>query len=504
MAVKRPTPAQLRDIGAELGIDLSDADLEAYLPLVQSWLGGYDVLDEIPDYLPEVKYPRKPGYRPEGEENKYNAWITKCHIKGRNRGKLTGKKVALKDTVCVAGVPMMNGASVLEGYVPDVDATIVTRLLDAGAEIVGKSNTESYSYSGSSHTSATGYVQNPHKMGYNAGGSSSGSGALVAAGEVDMAIGCDQAGSLRIPASACGNYGMKQTYGLVPYTGILSQEFNVDHAGPMTASVANNALFLEVLAGRDGIDPRQGDVKVAKYTNALKESAKGLKIGVLKEGFGFPESEADVDAKVKAAARKFTRLGVKVEEVSLPIHRLGVNIWMAFGMEGYLNNVLKGNAFGTNHGGLFVTSLNDAMAGWRARANEFPHHFKLGALAGQYMSRYYHGHYYCKAMNLARKLRDTYNKALETYDLLLCPTYTVKPKRLPKRDISAAEYVTRAFEGCQNTMPFNLSKHPVMTVPCGKINGLPVGMSLVGRHFDEYTIYRAARAFEKLGDWQKM
>ena len=166
---------------------------------------------------------------------------------------------------------------------------------------------------------------------------------------------------------------MKQTYGLVPYTGILSQEFNVDHAGPMTANVANNALFLEVLAGRDGIDPRQGDVKVAKYTNALKESAKGLKIGVLKEGFGFPESEADVDAKVKAGsaqvhpARRQGRGGLAADFTAWGSISGWRSAWRA------ISTTCSKERLRHHHGGLFVTSLNDAMAGWRARANEFPH-----------------------------------------------------------------------------------------------------------------------------------
>src|SRR5262249_25149589 len=167
--------------------------------------------------VPEVKYPRTPGYRPEGAENPHNAWYVKTTVKGAPGGKLTGKTVVLKDNICLAGVPMMNGASTLEGYVPDVDATIVTRILDAGGTIVGKAHCEYFCFSGGSHTNATGPVHNPRKPGYSAGGSSSGSAALVAAGEADMAIGGDQGGSIRIPAAYCGIYGMKPTHGPRPY-----------------------------------------------------------------------------------------------------------------------------------------------------------------------------------------------------------------------------------------------------------------------------------------------
>ena len=170
---------------------------------------------------------------------------------------------------------MMNGASTLEGYVPDVDATIVTRMLDAGGTILGKVHCEYFCFSGGSHTSAAGPVHNPRKMGYSAGGSSSGSAAVVAAGEVEMAIGGDQGGSIRIPSAYCGIYGMKPTWGLVPYTGVFPIENTIDHTGPMTANVADNALLLEVLAGPDGLDHRQVGMKAAEYTNALTGDARG-------------------------------------------------------------------------------------------------------------------------------------------------------------------------------------------------------------------------------------
>ena len=166
--------------------------------------------------------------------------------RARASGKLKGKTVVLKDNIMLAGVPMMNGSATMEGYIPDIDATVVQRMLDAGATIVGKAHCEFFCMSGGSHTGATGPVHNPHKMGYSAGGSSSGSAVLVALGEVDMAMGGDQGGSIRMPASFCGIYGMKPTHGLVPYTGIMPIEIYVDHTGPMTANVADNALLLEV------------------------------------------------------------------------------------------------------------------------------------------------------------------------------------------------------------------------------------------------------------------
>src|SRR6185312_8976738 len=216
----------------------------------------------------------------------------------------------------------------LEGYTPDFDATIVTRMLDAGAEIAGKVHCESFCMSGGSHTNAVGAVHNPHKMGYSAGGSSSGSGVVVALGEVDMAIGGDQGGSIRMPASFCGIYGMKPTWGLVPYTGIMPIEIFVDHTGPMTANVADNALLLEVIAGDDGYDPRIKAPKVQEYTKALGKGVKDMKIGVVKEGFSQPTAEAAVNESVKAASKSFETLGASLQEVSIPMHLVGPAIWV--------------------------------------------------------------------------------------------------------------------------------------------------------------------------------
>src|SRR2546428_13836623 len=184
---------------------------------------------------------------------------------------------------------MMNGSSALEGYVPEFDATIVTRILDAGAEILGKAVCEHLCFSGSSFTSDPGPVLNPHNPEHSAGGSSSGSAALVAAGEVDMAIGGDQGGSIRIPSSWCGTYGLKPTYGLVPYTGVFPIELTPDHTGPIAATTADVALLLEVIAGEDGLDPRQYGAKPEAYTSVLRNDTEGIRVGIVSEGFGWPE-----------------------------------------------------------------------------------------------------------------------------------------------------------------------------------------------------------------------
>lgn len=504
MTVQRPTLSQMKDVVTELGMSMSDARVQEFIDVMQGTLDAYDVVDSLPDFLPPVLYPRTSGHRPTAEENTMNAWYVKTEIKGAPRGPLLGRKVALKDNVCLAGVPMMNGASTLKGYTPDLDATIVTRLLDAGATIAGKAHCEYFCLSGGSHTNATGPVHNPHKRGYSAGGSSSGSGALVGAGEVDMAIGGDQGGSIRMPASFCGCYGMKPTHGLVPYSGVMPIESTIDHVGPMTTNVMDNALMLEVLAGADGLDPRQYDVKTDRYTAAVGRGVSGLRIGVIKEGYQQTGAEQDVNEKVRAAAETLRRLGATVDEISVPWHNHGTAIWTPIALEGLTQQMMLGNGMGTGWEGLYTTSLLEYHSNWRTRADELSDTLKVSMLVGQYHLKHTRGRYYAKAQNLSRQLREEFNKVFASYDLLLTPTTPMKAQPIPPADANLELWCHRAFEMLTNTAPFDVTGHPAMSVPCGMSDGLPVGLQIIGRRYDESTIYRAASAFEQAGDWRGM
>jgi amidase len=317
-----------------------------------------------------------------------------------------------------------------------------------------------------------------------------------------MAIGGDQGGSIRIPASFCGIYGMKPTYGLVPYTGVMPIELTIDHTGPMTATVADNALLLEVLAGPDGLDPRQQGVAADDYTAALGRGAVGLRIALVLEGFGHGNSEPEVDAKVRQAADAFRSLGATVDEVSIPLHSMGQAIWLPIAAEGATMQMMLGNGYGFNWKGLYVTSLLDFHAGWRSRADELSDSLKLTMLLGYHMIRNYRGHYYAKAQNLGRQLSAAYDRVLADYDVLLMPTLPIKASRIPDDNAPVGEIVARALEMIPNTSPFDVTGHPAMSLPCGKVDGLPVGVMLIGRHYAEKTIYRAAHAYEQEVDWQ--
>jgi amidase len=498
---QKPSIEELRRAALQLGMNPSDEYLRAVDEITAPVAAAYAALDAMPDELPAVKYPQRSWHRPQGDENRHGAWYVKTSIKGRPGGKLAGRRVALKDNICLAGVPMMIGADVFEGYVPDIDATIVERILDAGGEIAGKAVCEYYCVSGGSHTSSTGPVQNPRKPGFTTGGSSSGSAALVAAGEVDMAIGGDQAGSIRIPASFCGIVGLKPTFGLVPYTGIAPLEMTIDSCGPMTANVRDSALLLEVIAGPDGIDSRQRGVAAGRYTEALGGGAKGLRIGVLKEGFGHPNSEPDVDACVREAAQRFARLGAIVEDVSVPAHHEGYAVWAAIRGDAACVTLLEMNGAGINHEGLYVTSLIDKAMGWRSRADGFADTIKIASIFSKYTLDRYGGHYYGKAQNIRRRLRAAYDAAFASHDLLLLPTAVMKATPIPKKGATPQEITRRSWEATRNTCPFNVTGHPAISIPCGMEDGRPIGLMLIGRPYEEATICRAAEAFERAGDW---
>ncbi|ORE96067.1 amidase [Stappia sp. 22II-S9-Z10] len=504
MTVQRPSLAQMKAITEDFGMHLSDERLKEFMALMEASIKTYDILDAMPDNLPEVLFPRTSGHRPAPEDNPYNAWYVKTDIKGAPRGPLAGKTVALKDNVCLAGVPMMNGASTLKGYVPDVDATIVTWMLEAGATIKGKAHCEYFCFSGGSHTNATGPVQNPRKMGHTTGGSSSGSGALVAAGEVDIAIGGDQGGSIRMPASFCGIYGMKPTHGLVPYSGVMPIETTIDHTGPMTANVHDNALCLEVIAGKDGLDPRQYAPKVDAYRAALGRGVRGMRMALVREGFGRPESEQVVDASVRKAADLFRKLGATVDEVSIPWHAKAMAVWLPIAAEGGTNQMMRGNGMGTGWKGLHTTSLLDYHANWRSRADELADPLKITMFVGEYFQRFHRGHYYAKAQNQARNLRAAYDNMLASYDILIMPTTPMRAPPIPPADAPLGLVVQRAFEMIENTAPFDITGHPSMSIPCGMEDELPVGMMLTAKHWGESTIYQAAAAFEGAGDWTAM
>ena len=501
MPVQPPTRPELVRLAQAFHMQLGEDELATFAELAGPTLAGFRRLDELADEVLPVRYPRRDhGGRPADEDNPSNGWTWRCSIPGAEEGPLAGRTVGVKDNVCVAGIPMLNGSPIMEGYVPREDATVVTRLLDAGAHIVGKTAVPAFCFDGGG---LTGYPDpqptNPHDPALLAGASSNGSAAVVVTGQADMALGGDQGGSIRLPSSWSGCCGHKPTHGLVPYTAIFPIELTLDHIGPMARTVRDCALMLEAIAGEDGMDPRQVGVVTQPYVSELERGADALRVGVLTEGFGIPDaSEADVDAAVREAAGVLERAGASVEEVSVPMHRDGLAIWNAIAIEGATDLMVRGDAFGTNHKGHYTTDLVDFYGrARRARAGDYSVTVKLTVLLGQYLSERYNHHYYAKAQNLGRRLRAAYAAALERCDVLALPTTAMKAQPFPAAEDGLAAVVAAALGNLHNTSPFDVTGNPALSVPCALSDGRPVGLMLVGRHFDDATVLRAGHAYEQ-------
>lgn len=493
-----PNLAELRIAASRLGLTMSHGELlqvrHGMGPLAETYV-SMDALEDLP---PETRYARSARPRTESDSP---AWAVRTSLPGAPFGPLAGKRVAIKDNIAVAGIPMRNGGAQPDGFIPETDATVVTRILDAGGEIVGKAVCEFACVSGGSHTSQPRAIENPRKAGHTAGGSSSGSAVLVATGEADMALGCDQGGSIRIPSSYCGIYGMKPTFGLVPYTGILGLDMSIDHCGPMTATVRDNAILLAAIAGADGQDARQPGYRSNRYHDLVESGVAGLRIGLLKEGFGRDGCDPAVDSTVRSAAKRFRDLGAVVEDVSIPWHLHGTAIWSPLTHDGGFLSTWIANGLAIGAEGLRSGELAASSGRWRERPDVLPPTVRIMLLFGQASFDRYHGRYYAKAQNLRRTLRAAYDDALSRCDLLLMPTMPTTASLLPPADADLETSVRAAWPMAANLCPFNATGHPAFTMPCGTIEGLPVGLMLVAKHADEATIYRAARSFEVEHDW---
>jgi amidase len=495
MSLTPPTEQDIRELGEQLHLDLGPEEVADFRRLVADGLDAYETVREYADPTEGSRLgDRETGGRVPAAEDPYNAWITDCTVRTDAAGPLAGWDVAVKDNVAVAGVEMTCGSRVMEGYVPPRDATIVRRLLDAGARIVGKTNMDDFAFTGNGHSSAFGPTLNPHDDDYLAGGSSGGSAIAVAEGEAKLAIGADQGGSIRVPAAWTGTVGHKPTHGLVPYTGIVGIENTIDHVGPMARDVETVARALTVLAGRDPDDPRQPDeVPTRQYEDALDGDVSSLSVGVIEEGFDRPERTDRVNERTREGLAALEDRGATVETVSLPIHHDAVDIYTVALNEGTVAAV-RGEGVGHNWRGRYDTAWVDAFGKFRrAHGGELPASVKYTLLVGAYTADRYHSRYYAKAMNLRREVRARYDEALETYDLLATPTTPQTPHEyVPDQDRFA--FLDDAWGSLGNTCQFNATGHPAVSVPLEPVDGLPVGLQLVGSHFEDATVLNAASA----------
>jgi amidase len=501
--IRPPDTEDILRYASQHGISLTETEAIEYTELIESKLGVLRQLEQLPDPVQDTEVTwtdRKMGSRPTGADDPYNAFVRNCRVEGADSGPLAGVRVGVKDNIAVAGVEMTAGSKAYEGYIPNFDAEVVSRLLDAGADIIGKTNLDELAVSGSGEPTATGPILNPHSDHHLAGGSSGGSAVAVVEGDVDLALGTDQAGSIRTPASWCGCVGHKPTYGLVPYTGCLPGGPTYDHVGPMASSVRTCAKALNTLAGSDGVDHRQPSVEAQDFTAELGMDPSELTVGALIEGFALEHTEPEVDETVQTGLTELENVGADVRELSVPWHEDGVLVWLGVAWSESAA-LLRDNGQGYYREGPYFTQyLREVEAALSTRIDEFGPTVKLKILMGEYLRDNYGGYYHAKAQHLRRELRQAYDDALETVDVLALPTTPTTAFELQEA-LTVSELVERA-QGkkgrTRNTMPFNMTGHPAISVPCGTSDeGLPVGLMFVGKRFDDSTVLAAAETFER-------
>ena len=502
----RPSLEKIKSIANELYMSPSDQELNDMLDLSDGLLNEFDRLDELIEPAPETEFPiRESIHRPSREEDPYNLFITKCLVRGAESGPLKGKKVGLKDNISLRGIPMTNGSRACQGYIPNVDATVATRLLRAGADIVGKLNMDDMSFSGTSESSFYGAVRNPRNPEYSPGGSSSASGAAVASGDIDIAIAVDQAGSARMPAAWSGVTSIKATHGLVPSFGLTYMDQTIDFVCPITRTVAELAQALEVIAGDDDKDPQwvRGPLKVEQYTKQLKRDMKGLRVALVKESMEWSGSEPDVSDAVRDSLAKMSGVGASIEEISIPMFKDAPAIWAGILISGFAATI-ESNGEGYGHEGYYNTHWNEFFGKARkTMSSEFPPLVKILLIIARYLRNEYFGVHHSKAQNLRRLLRDEINKQFEKYDILALPTTPMKPTKL-RDSISFKEMAMTGTFVINNTCPFNVTGNPAISIPCATRLGLPVGLQFVSKHFNEAVLFHAGYAFEQSFDWRKL
>ncbi|MCH2511457.1 MAG: Asp-tRNA(Asn)/Glu-tRNA(Gln) amidotransferase GatCAB subunit A [Chloroflexi bacterium] len=502
-------------VAKELGIHLGPDEAVKYREYLIEQMDQLDtfVQARIEEEQPPMISPaREPGYRPSAEEDPLNAWIWKCRIEGAAGGLLAGKTVSYKDHVAVSGIPMSFGSFALEGFIPDFDATVVTRVLQEGGTIIGKNvmNGLSGGFGTGGGIGDYGRSLNPHNHDHVTGGSSAGSAAAVAAGEVDISFGGDQGGSIRIPAAYSGTVGHKPTFGLLSHFGIgFGSDQSIDYTGPLTRTVEDAAATLQATAGYDPYDPRQTrDVPTTiEVLGGLANGISGLRIGVLDEGFD--EAEPDVRDLVMAAIDVLAEAGADISKVSIPEHHDIRAVQAALTGEGALA-VFKTGFFGaftrTYYPASIITAINKL---WASQADVLTPRSKLSLIASELSRRNYNGRVYAKAQNVRPTYIRAYDAALANVDLLVMPTciMTAPKNHTPGSYLEAVEdnLATANSKGSRNTLPFNYTGHPALALPVGKSSGgLPVSMQIVGRFFEDPLVMRAAYAYQQSTDWDNI
>jgi aspartyl-tRNA(Asn)/glutamyl-tRNA(Gln) amidotransferase subunit A len=425
--------------------------------------------------------------RIESEDAKLNAFITvlpekaleeatraeKEILAGEYRSPLHGVPVGVKDLIYTEGIRTTMGSAFFEDYVPDHSATVVSKLEEAGAILIGKTNTHEFAYGPTGDSSHFGPTRNPHDPGRIPGGSSGGSGAAVAADLCYAALGSDTAASIRVPAALCGVVGMKPTFGRVSKSGAFPLAWTLDHVGPLSRTVEDNALLLNVLAGYDEQDPYSVDRPVEDFTRNLQRGVRGGVVGVPTSHY-FEHAEDEVERRAREAVEVFRSLDAEVQEVEIP----------------HLPETLKAQR---------IILAVEAYTIHKERLENEPERFGNEISSRLRDAEHLKAYRYATAQQVTkRRSLEEFERALEEVDVLLTPTVPIAATEIGQREVKIGDHEELVFSALTRlTGPTNLNGLPSLSVPCGLTgSGLPVGLQLIGRSFDEATVYRYGHAYE--------
>lgn len=491
---------EIRSLSASIDLHLSDDQLTAYAEQINNSLGWYEDLDTYGYSGSESPYPRPTDirYRPDAEKDPLNAFITRFSLSFSNTdGTLEGMDIALKDNHAVAGVPMTCGSRTLEGAVPQQHATVVKRLLDAGAHLVGKTNMDEFAYGPTGETSQFGPTHNPVNPDHVSGGSSSGSGAAVGNGDVDAALGSDTGGSVRIPAAFCGVVGMKPSWGVVPRFGFVELAYTLDHIGPLAKDVETVASVMDAIAGVDSSDPS------SERANRLEQSFEAaasdppaidsLSIGLPEEFFDDYLS-AGVRDVMDTTIDAVESAGATTEKLSIPTVADAVPISNAIMASEFAAAIRSGGVPFRRNVPSDTAWQDTFTAALRAHGHKLGDVAKRKLIEGTYLSERYDGRHYVRARAGCRQLQEEFAAAFDGVDVLLTPTL---PAVAPEIGAWSADSYGETIPIAVNTRPVNLAGLPAVTLPAGTHEDLPVGLQIIGPAYRDPKVLAVARALER-------
>lgn len=492
LSVSRPTVSDLAEL---VGFDVSEDDIDRMLTAIDVGLSGYSELESVPIVAVDrtERDPPPLTMDPDETSDPYNAFITRFDV-GGGQGSLKEFTLAIKDNIAVGGVPMTCGSDVFADAVPEMDAEVVERLLGAGARILGKTNMDELAYGPTGETSAFGPVENPVVPGHVTGGSSSGSAAAVASGEVDAALGTDTGGSVRIPASFCGLVGFKPTWGVVPQTGVVDLAYTLDHVGVLTRSVETAAKVLDVV-----VDSATGG-RTDRFVDRANSppDITDCTLGVPSEFFGDHVTD-EVEAVIRDRIEAMDAAGTDVRDVSVPLAPQVVSVWNA------IVNTEFATFLGSSATPLFRRGPIDgawhraAAAGFDDATRQFGAVVQRKAVEGMYLVRHHGAKHYVGARNRARALAGQFEAALEGCDFLVTPTMPATALELGRW--SASSYSAAGDDVppplAINTRAANVAGIPAVTVPAGTAEDRPIGIQFIGPAHADVAVLGAAAAFER-------